>query len=336
MNGSWLNRARITIAGAIGVTMLMGAPLLAQADQGKWWKPKEGDRKSEGSDRGWRENRGNQGGQNRDNRGDRGDQGTRARGNRDNGGQGSWQGRGNRDSRGDQGAWRGGQNGGERQRTWSGRGDRSNGGGGTTWRDRGATNRVQVRERTQVGDRWRSGSSGDIRIRDRRYSARGSWGGTSVWRGYPVRRDVLTIRDNRYGGYFRARRIYCAPRYYGRFVYVRPVRFFVAANFRIGGVHIGARIVRPHYLYGCNFCDERFDSYDAYAYHVHHCPYAPNGLSISVSNWDNDFDSYWDGPYRADDSYQYDDGYNNDDYNNDSNSDYNNDDSYYDDSYDGN
>ena len=304
MNGSWLNRARLAIAGAIGVTMLMGAPLLAQADQGKWWTPKEGNRKSERSDRGWRENRGNQGGQDRGNRGD-------------------------------QGAWRGGQNGGERQRTWSGRGDRSNSGGGTTWRDRGATNRVQVRERTQVGDRWRSGSSGDIRFRDRRYSARGSWGGTSVWRGYPVRRDVLTIRDNRYGGYFRARRIYCAPRYYGRLVYVRPVRLFVAANFRIGGVHIGARIVRPHYLYGCNFCDERFDSYDAYAYHVHHCPYAPSGLSISVSNWDNDFDSYWDGPYRADDSYQYDDGYDNG-YYNDSNSDYNNDDSYYDDSYDGN
>ena len=151
-----------------------------------------------------------------------------------------------------------------------------------------------------------------------------------MWRGYPVRRDVLTIRDNRYGGSFRARRIYCAPRYYGRFVYVRPVRFFVAANFRIGGVHIGARIVRPHYLYGCNFCDERFDSYDAYAYHVHHCPYAPHGLSISVSNWDDDFDSYWDGPYQADDSYYDDDGYNNDDYNND----YNNDDSYYDDGYD--
>jgi hypothetical protein len=251
--------------------MLMGAPLLAQADQGKWWTPKEGDRKSERSDRGWRENRGNQGGQNR---GDRGDQGT-------------WRARGNRDNRGDQGAWRGGE-----------------------------------RQRTQAVDRWRSGSSGDIR--DRRYSARGSWGGTSVWRGYPVRRDVLTIRDNRYGDYFRARRIYCAPRYYGRLVYVRPVRFFVAANLRIGGVHIGARLVRPHYLYGCNFCDERFDTYDAYAYHVHHCGYAPHGLSISVSNWDNDFDSYWDGPYRADDGCPYDDGYHDD---------YNNDDSYYDDSY---
>jgi len=292
MKGSWLNRARTAIAGAVGVTMLVGAPLLAQADQGKWWNPKEGDSNSERSERGWRENRGNQDGQNR---GDRGDQGSwRARGNRDNGGQGSWQGR---DNRGDRATWH------DRGSTWRNP--------GTTWRDRGS-------------ERWRSGSSGDIRFRDRRYSGRGTWGGTTVWRGYPVRRDVLTIRDNRYGGYFRARRIYCAPRYYGRFVYVRPVRFFVAANLRIGGVHIGARIVRPHYLYGCNFCDARFDTYDAYAYHVHHCGYAPHGLSISVSNWDGDFDSYWDGPYCADDgysngddSYYYDDRYYDDSYQDD-------------------
>src|SRR5207244_11101483 len=78
MNGSWLGRARTAIAGAIGVAILMGAPLPAQADQGKWWKPKEGDRKSEQGDRG---------GQDRGNRG----------------GQRSW-------NRGDQGAWRGGSN----------------------------------------------------------------------------------------------------------------------------------------------------------------------------------------------------------------------------------
>ena len=267
MNGSWLGRVRTAIAGAIGVAILMGAPLPAQADQGKWWKPKEGDRKSEQSDRG---------GQDRGNRG----------------GQRTW-------NRGDQGAWRGGSNNSERFRS--------------TWRDR-ADQRVQVR------DRWNGGGSGDIRFRDRRYSARGRWGGTSVWRGDPVRRDVLVIRDRRYGGgYFRARRIYCAPRYYGRFVYVRPVRFFVAANLRMGGVHIGARIVRPHYLYGCNFCDERFDTYGAYAYHVEHCAHRPSGFAISVSNWDDDFDSYWDGPYQAT-GYYDDQGYN--------------DDPYYDDSYD--
>src|SRR5256885_12772303 len=87
MNGSWLGRARTAIAGAIGVAILMGAPLPAQADQGKWWKPKEGDRKSEQSDRG---------GQDRGNRG----------------GQRSW-------NRGGQGAWRGGSKNNERLRsTW--------------------------------------------------------------------------------------------------------------------------------------------------------------------------------------------------------------------------
>ena len=71
MNGSWLGRARTAIAGAIGVAILMGAPLPAQADQGKWWKPKEGDRKSEQSDRGGQD-RGNRGGQRTWNRGDQG------------------------------------------------------------------------------------------------------------------------------------------------------------------------------------------------------------------------------------------------------------------------
>ncbi len=284
MNGSWLGRARTSIAGAAGVTILLWAPLLAQADQGKWWNPKEGNGRSEQGDQGnRREDRGNHRG---------------------------WQERGNGQNRGGQGGWR------DRGTIWR---------PGNMWRDR-ATHRVpgpswrdrNPNNRGVAGDRW--GSSGDIRFRDRRYSARGSWGGTSVWRGYPVKRDVLVIRDNRYGGgYFRARRIYCAPRYYGRAVYVRPVRFYVAANLRFGGVRVGARIVRPHYLYGCNFCDERFDSYEAYAYHVRHCPYAPHGFLVSVSNWDDDFDSYWDEPYYTNDGY-YDQGYDED--------------PYYDDSYD--
>ena len=169
-----------------------------------------------------------------------------------------------------------------------------------------ARDRVQVRNR--IPDRV---SRGNITYRDRRYSGRGSWGGRSTWRGLPVRRDVLVIRDNRGGGYFRARRLYCAPRYVGRFVYVRPVRYFIAADALIGGISIRARIGRPHYLYGCNFCEERFGTYGAYAAHVDHCHFAPSGLQISVSNWEDDYDYDWDGPYQADDQY-YDDSYHND------------------------
>ncbi len=302
MNGSWLHRARTAIVSAIGVTILMGVPLLAQADQGKWWKPKEGDRKSERSDRSWQ---------------DRGDRANSSdRGNR--GGRGNWSDRGNGGGRGngnggngaDRGNWSGRTNGGNSDRAaWR---DRTNRGDRITWRDPG--NRVNWRDR---GDRANRGTTGDIRFRNRRYSGQGSWGGYSTWRGYPVRRDILRIRDDRYGGYFRARRIYCAPRFAGRFVYVRPVRFFVSAAARIGGLNIRARIVRPHYLYGCNFCDARFDTYDSYAAHVAHCDHRPSGLQISVSNWGDDFDSYWDGPYQAGDDYQYDDNYHDDSYNND-------------------
>jgi len=140
-----------------------------------------------------------------------------------------------------------------------------------------------------------------------------------------VRRDALVIRDQRYGGYFRARRVFCTPRYYGRFVYVRPVRYFIGADACIGPVGIHARIVRPHYLYGCNFCDARFDSYGAYYRHVEHCDHRPGGFEISVSNWDDGYDPQWDGPYQTDDQY-YDDNYNNnnDDYQNDTG-----DDGYY-------
>jgi hypothetical protein len=232
-----LHRIRAALVSALGVTVLLGTPLLAQADQGKWWTPKQGDPQ--------------------------------------------------RVERRERGSWRG-----DRQR-----------GGERTWRRDGAWR----------GDRggWR----GSISYRDRRYGARGSWGGYSSWRGYPVRRDILVIRDRSYGGYFRARRVYCAPRYYGRLVYVRPVRFFIAADACIGGVGIRARIVRPHYIYGCNFCDARFDSYGGYCQHVEHCSHRPSGLQISVSNWD-DGDGQWDGPYDTD-GYHDDGSY--DDYDNQGN-----------------
>ena len=232
------------VVSALGLTILLGTPLLAQADQGKWWKPKEGDRRVERRDRGW--------------------QGARDQ----------W-------DRGDQGGWRRyGDNGG----SWRG-GDRTRSGGG-----------------------W----SGGITYRDRRYSGSGSWGGYSTWRGYPVRRDFLVIRDQRYGGYFRARRLYCAPRFYGGFAYVRPVRLFIGADACIGPISIHARIVRPHYVYACNFCDERFDTYGAYAAHVVNCPYRPDDCRVRCSNWDDGYDSQWDGPYQTDDGCN-DNGYNNDD-----------------------
>ncbi|HYQ89912.1 MAG TPA: hypothetical protein VEU09_09840 [Candidatus Binatia bacterium] len=247
---------RHLLVSALGITVLLGTPLLAQADQGKWWKPKEGGQRVEQRDRNG--------------------QGTQDRG-----------GRGGRDDR-----------------SWGGRDNRGQGGPG--WGGRGG--------RGQGGPAWGGrGSQGSITYRDHRTSGGVWWGGRGTWRGVPVRRDVIRIRDRRYGGgFFRARRIYSAPRFYGRFVYVRPVRYFIGADALIGGVGIHARIVRPHYIYGCNFCDEQFDSYDAYLNHVEHCPDRPRGCDISVSNWDDGADSNWDGPYSTDDG-GYDGAYRGDD-----------------------
>jgi len=196
MVGSTLCRIRKALVSSLGVTILLGAPLPAQADQGKWWNPKEGGRRVE----------------------------TR-----------------------------------EHEREWNGRGS------------------------------WGG------------WSGRGSRGGYRSWRGIPVRRDVIVIRDHRYGRSFRARRIFVEPRFHGGCLYVRPVRYFIAADACIGGFNIRARIVRPHYLYGCNFCDARFDSYDAYAAHVVHCDHGPDGYAVHASNWDDGYDMDWDGPYHADD-----------------------------------
>ncbi|HMI30095.1 MAG TPA: hypothetical protein VK527_00020 [Candidatus Limnocylindrales bacterium] len=319
---------------ALGVTILLGTPLLAQADQGKWWKPKEGGQRVERQDRGWQ--RSDQGSQRGRSQGDRGGawQG-RSGGDR----AGTWRDRGTVDrggstrergtvDRGDRtrdrgtvdrgGAWQG-RSGGDRAGTWRDRGtvdrSRTRGDRSGVWRDRQVSDRQvrdrQLRDRVIVRDR-NFGSrrlSGGTTYRDRQFSSRGILGGYSSWRGVPVRRDVLVIRDNRYpGGYFRARRFYCAPRFYGGFVYVRPVRFFISADAFFGPVGIRARIVRPHYLYGCNFCDARFDTYGAYCQHVEHCDYRPDDCQISVSNWDDsDYDSSWDGPYQTNDDQGYDD-----------------------------
>jgi len=258
MTRAYLLRMRNLLVSALGITVLLGTPLFAQADQGKWWKPKEGDSRVQQRDRS------GQGPRNPDNRAGRD--------------QRSWGGRGNRGPGGP---------------VWSGPGTRYRGPqGGVTFRDRGP--------------------QGGVTFRDRRISGGAWWGGGATWRGVPVRRDVIRIQDRRYGGFFRARRIYSAPRFYGRFVYVRPVRYFISADAFIGGFGIRARIVRPHYIYACNFCDEQFDSYDAYVDHVEHCPYRPRGCDVSVSNWDDGSDPNWNGPYSTDEG-GYEGGYQSDD-----------------------
>jgi len=264
MAQSYMDRMRGVLTSALGIAILLGTPLIAQADQGKWWTPKQGDSRDERDDRGAR---------------DQGWRGTQRGG-------GAWRGT-------DRGSWQG-------QGTWQ----RQR--GGINVRDRLAWDRAYPRD---------GGSSGSIYYRNRGgFSGRVSWGGGfsgggfAGWRGVPVRRDVLVIRDRSCGGFFRARRIYCAPRVYGRFVYVRPVRFFIAADACVGPIGIRARIVRPHYLYGCNFCDATFDSYGAYCRHVERCDHRPPGCDISISNWDDGREG-WDGPYQTDDSYRDDGGY---------------------------
>lgn len=182
MNGAWLRKIRMMIVGALGATILLGTPLLAQADQDKWWTPKEGGHRAQG----------------------RGAQGHAP------------------------------------ERAW------------------------------------------DYR----------SYGGP--WRGARIHRDVIVIRDGYRGSYFRARRTFIQPRFHRQVVFVRPVRYFIAADACIGGIGIHARL-RPHYLYGCNFCDARFDAYGAYAAHVGHCGAAPDGYRVSAYNWDDGYAADWRG-----------------------------------------
>lgn len=273
MARSYVDRMRGVLTSALGIAILLGTPLIAQADQGKWWTPKQGDSRAERRDRGTR------------------DQGARDQG---------WRGT----QRGGGATWR--ERSGGRSGTWQGQGTWQRQRGGINVRDRVMVRDRVVRDRV-VRDR---GFGGSVFYRNRGFSGGASWGGRggfsggfTSWRGVPVRRDVLVIRDRSYGGFFRARRSYCAPRFYGRFVYVRPVRFFIAADACVGPIGIRARIVRPHYLYGCNFCDATFDSYGAYCQHVEHCGSRPSGCEISVSNWDDGHED-WDGPYQTDDNYR--------------------------------
>jgi len=190
MTSTWLRNTRTMLVGALGAMILLGSPLMAQADQGKWWTPKEG----------------------------------------------------------------------------------------------GRDTRTRVSERT----------------RDNR-------GQRDVWRGARVQRDVIVIRDGSRGNYFRARRFTVRPRFHRHVVYVRPIRFFIAADARIGGIGVHARF-RPHYLYGCNFCDARFESYDRYRSHVMRCDAGPHGFNVAASDWDEERDAGRGPQYNDEDrSPQHDD-----------------------------
>lgn len=156
------------------------------------------------------------------------------------------------------------------------------------------------------GKWWKPNDKGRrVEMRGRGWDNRDSRGYYRSWRGPRVHRDIIVIRDARRGAYFRARRIFITPRYDRRVIYVRPVRYFIAADACIGGVNIHARIVRPHYVYGCNFCDERFDSYGAYAAHVSHCDHAPSGYRIASDDWTGYDDADWNGPYETDEDWDY-------------------------------
>lgn len=186
MNGTWLQKTRMILVGALGATILLGSPLLAQADQGKWWTPKQG----------------------------------------------------------------------------------------------GRDTRTRVSERT--------------------WSHRGSSDG---WRGARIHRDVIVIRDGHRGNYLRARRFLVHPRFHRHVVFVRPVRYFIAADAYIGGIGIHARL-RPHYLYGCNFCDERFHSYRSYRSHVLGCDARPYGYRVAAEDWDEDWDTGRYARYHGEDRWE--------------------------------
>src|SRR5258705_12644195 len=102
-----LHRIRAALVSALGITVLLGTPIFAQADQGKWWTPKQGDPRVEQRERGSQ-------------RGGNGQRGGRG---------GNWQ-------RGDRGGnWQRGDHGG----TWQ----RGNGGSGR--RERGAAGSFKIR-----------------------------------------------------------------------------------------------------------------------------------------------------------------------------------------------
>lgn len=123
----------------------------------------------------------------------------------------------------------------------------------------------------------------------------------TVYRGYPVYREYVSYRYRPAYAPVYGWRYYCAPRYHysTHVIYVQPVRFFVAADFVIGGVGVSARYVDPGPVYGCNFCDARFGSYHDYEVHVEHeCDHIPHGYRVHAEDW---HDEVWE--HGDDDGY---------------------------------
>jgi len=133
--------------------------------------------------------------------------------------------------------------------------------------------------------------------------------GRRFYRSYgsvPVYRDYVSVRFHSHYQPVYGWRYYCPPAYYypTHVVYVRPVRFFVAANFTIGGVGISAAYADPGPVYGCNFCDARFSDYDDYEYHVEHCAHAPQGYRVMVEQWDQNQVDEWRDDQAGDRRYE--------------------------------
>ena len=182
----------------------------------------------------------------------------------------------------DQGKWWNPERGGKHDRSgWSDRGYRA-----PAWQGSGSYERGGYGSGSYARGTYRSGGTyGRVTYRSGARYYR-------PWRGRTVYRDYVHVRlGSRY--HFRpvyGWRYYCAPSYYypQHIVYVRPVRLFISASAVIGGVGISGTYVDPGEIYGCNFCDARFDDYDEYAAHVQHCPYAPRGYRVEARAWDQD------------------------------------------------
>ena len=184
MNTKRLVTARTSALAALLLAVVFGAPSLAQADQGKWWTPKEGDR-------------------------------------------------------------------------------------------------------TPVADRQ---GSGWVRPGPGRFQGNFPGRGHAIsrpWRSGPVIRDYVSVRHGHRGRFHRARRIYIEPYYNRHFVYVRPVRLYFSAAARIGPVDIH---VQPYghrdFLYGCNFCDARFEGFRGYSRHLYRCDARPHGYEVRARDWE--------------------------------------------------
>ena len=261
------------IAGLLGAALLMGSPLTSEADPGgKWWAG-GGKGKGQGRGRGQVERR--------------------------------------QESRGgpqqsDRRQWsRGGSQQSDR-RQWSEGGVRAD--RQVVYRDR-APVRSYSRDYSGSVTRYRGAGTYGNSYRAPVWGGSRQFTGQRFYRSYgsvPVYRDYVGVRVHSHYQPVYGWRYYCPPAYYypTHLVYVRPVRFFVAANFAIGGIGISATYANPGPVYGCNFCDARFSDYGDYEHHVEHCPYAPRGYSVIAEEWDQRCSDEWSDDQVGDRRYE--------------------------------